>query len=62
MGVRQKLKVCPELSENKLSESVFLKFCTLSAAQTAKENVQRHHFVEPGGGGKLRVIDGSHSL
>jgi hypothetical protein len=46
-GARQKLKRCPELSGNKLSE----KFCKLSLARTAMGNARRIHFVEPGGGG-----------
>jgi hypothetical protein len=34
-GARQKLKIFPEPSGNKLSESVFKKFITLSVARTA---------------------------
>jgi hypothetical protein len=47
------LKKSPDPSGNELSEYVVKKFCTLSVARTAMEmeNVQRLHFVEPGGGG-----------
>jgi hypothetical protein len=38
-------KICPELPGNQLSAYIFFKFCMLSVAPTATENVLRHHFV-----------------
>ncbi len=45
-GARQKLKICPELSGNKLSESVFKNSGRLSVAQTATKNIRVLNFLE----------------
>jgi hypothetical protein len=57
-GPRLKFKKCPKPLELSFL-NVIEKFYTLSVLATG--NVRRNHFVEPGGRGLLRAIDGSHS-
>ncbi len=54
---RHKLKVCPEPSVHKLSESVFKNSVYIFYSPNGKENIQHHHVIEPEGHTCLTLLN-----